>query len=81
MRPVLRQSDLAESKTCLGWLDIIGGAILNDLLAEGTREAKRVSIHVEMFNPALRLYERLGFRKLGEHGVYYFMSWSADSAA
>lgn len=40
----------------------IGSTILNDLLAEGTREAKRVTIHVEMFNPALRLYERLGFR-------------------
>jgi predicted GNAT family acetyltransferase len=37
------------------------------LLAEGTRAAKRVTIPVEMFNPALRLYERLGFRKLGEH--------------
>jgi ribosomal protein S18 acetylase RimI-like enzyme len=59
----------------------IGSAILNDLLAEGTREAKRITIHVEMFNPALRLYERLGFRKLGEHGVYHFMSWSAGSPA
>lgn len=59
----------------------IGRTILHDLLAEGTREAKRVTIHVEMFNPALRLYERLGFRKLGEHGVYHFMSWSANSPA
>ena len=58
-----------------------GSAILNGLLAEGAREAKRVTIHVEMFNPALRLYERLGFRKLDEHGVYHFMSWSADSPA
>jgi ribosomal protein S18 acetylase RimI-like enzyme len=59
----------------------IGSSILNDILAEGTRDGKRVSIHVEMFNPALQLYQRLGFRKLGEHGVYYFMGWSPESSA
>src|SRR5260370_14465261 len=59
----------------------IGSAILNDLLAEGARAGKRVSIHVEMVNPALSLYERLGFRKLREHGVYHFMEWSPESSA
>jgi ribosomal protein S18 acetylase RimI-like enzyme len=59
----------------------IGSAILKDILAEGARGGKRVSIHVEMFNPALTLYERLGFRKLREHGVYYFMEWSPESSA
>jgi ribosomal protein S18 acetylase RimI-like enzyme len=59
----------------------IGSAILKDILAEGARGGKRVSIHVEMFNPALALYERLGFRKLREHGVYYFMEWSPESSA
>ena len=54
----------------------IGSGILTDILAEGARTAKRVTIHVEMFNPALRLYERLGFRRLGEHGVYHFMGWT-----
>ena len=58
----------------------IGSAILRDILAEGARSGKRVSIHVEMFNPALGLYERLGFRKLREHGVYHFMEWSPESA-
>jgi ribosomal protein S18 acetylase RimI-like enzyme len=59
----------------------IGSAILKDLLAEGARGGKRVSIHVEIFNPALALYERLGFRKLREHGVYHFMEWSPESSA
>ena len=44
-------------------------------------DGKRVSIHVEMFDPALQLYQRLGFRKLGEHGVYNFMEWSPESSA
>jgi len=58
----------------------IGSAILKDILAEGARSGKRVSIHVEMFNPALTLYERLGFRKLREHGVYHFMEWRPESS-
>ena len=33
-----------------------------------------------MFNPALALYERLGFRKLRELGVYHFMEWSPELA-
>jgi len=32
-------------------------------------------------DPALALYERLGFRKLREHGVYHFMEWSPESSA
>jgi ribosomal protein S18 acetylase RimI-like enzyme len=39
----------------------IGTTLLRELLDEGARTGKRVSIHVERNNPALRLYERLGF--------------------
>jgi len=59
----------------------IGGAILADILAEGARGDKRVSVHVEMFNPALSLYQRLGFRQREVRGVYYFMEWVAGTAA
>jgi hypothetical protein len=47
---------------------------------EKLRRASQISvtIHVEMFNPALALYERLGFRKLREFGVYHFMEWSRE---
>jgi ribosomal protein S18 acetylase RimI-like enzyme len=51
----------------------IGSALLREILAEGQRTGLSVTIHVESFNPALRLYERLGFRKLEDRGVYYFM--------
>ena len=54
----------------------IGSTILGDILAEAARTDQRVTIHVEMFNPALRLYRRLGFVPRGEHGVYHFMEWS-----
>ena len=36
---------------------------------------RSVSIHVEKFNPAQRLYQRLGFRVAGESGPYWLMQW------
>ncbi|MDX6481054.1 MAG: hypothetical protein QOG85_1564 [Gaiellaceae bacterium] len=51
----------------------IGSALLRDLLDEGARSGKRVSIHVEMNNPAVRLYERLGFAPIEERGVYLLL--------
>ena len=48
----------------------IGTQILRGLLEEGALTGKRISIHVEMNNPALRLYERLGFVQAAVHGVY-----------
>jgi ribosomal protein S18 acetylase RimI-like enzyme len=54
----------------------IGSALLHDLFVEAAAAGKRVTIHVEEYNPARRLYERLGFRKVGEHGVYHLMEWS-----
>ena len=41
----------------------IGTTLLNELLVEADGANKRVCIHVERFNPAMRLYERLGFRR------------------
>ena len=58
----------------------IGTALLNELLAEGTATGKRVTIHVERFNPAMRLYQRLGFSEVFDRGVYAMMEWSAESA-
>ncbi len=61
----------------------LGGAILRDLLAEAGRAGKPVTIHVERLNPALRLYERLGFRLKEDKGVYLFLEWlpAADEPA
>jgi ribosomal protein S18 acetylase RimI-like enzyme len=55
----------------------IGKSILEDILAEGNLIKKNVSIHVEAFNPAKHLYERLGFEKISEtNGVYHLMQWN-----
>jgi ribosomal protein S18 acetylase RimI-like enzyme len=53
----------------------IGTRLLKGILEEAAQAGKLVSIHVERFNTAMRLYERLGFSTVGEHGVYYLMEW------
>ncbi|HYM59686.1 MAG TPA: GNAT family N-acetyltransferase [Thermoanaerobaculia bacterium] len=59
----------------------IGGMLLGRVLGEAAAAGRSVSIHVEAYNPALRLYERLGFRQIGMHGVYYLMEWRPENAA
>lgn len=56
----------------------IGTTLLKGLQVEAHAARKPLRIHVERFNPALRLYERLGFRQIADRGVYLFMEWSAD---
>ena len=51
----------------------LGTAILTDLLAEATATNRVASIHVERNNPALQLYERLGFQAVADRGVYLFL--------
>jgi ribosomal protein S18 acetylase RimI-like enzyme len=53
----------------------IGTKFLRDLQAEAKAAGKPLSIHVEQFNPARRLYERLGFREAEVKGVYFLMEW------
>lgn len=48
----------------------VGSAILHDLLDHAHRRGEAVSIHVEKFNPARRLYSRLGFAEVEDRGAY-----------
>lgn len=52
----------------------VGTRLLRGVLERGDAAGKPVSIHVEKFNPALRLYQRLGFRLIEDKGVYLLMS-------
>jgi GNAT superfamily N-acetyltransferase len=48
----------------------IGTGLLQPILAHGRATGRPVMVHVEVFNPAIRLYERLGFRRVAEQGLY-----------
>lgn len=53
----------------------IGSHLLNGILKEGAKSNRPVTIYVERHNPALHLYERLGFRQVSDQGVHLFMKW------
>ncbi len=54
----------------------IGTALIQDLMVEARRDGKPLHLHVEPFNPAFKLYQRLGFAKVGEVGIYWELAWS-----
>jgi GNAT superfamily N-acetyltransferase len=53
----------------------IGSALLRELMAEAEAAGKPLTIHVEKYNPAMRLYLRLGFKPIEDRGPYDLMEW------
>lgn len=51
----------------------IGTAILQALIDTAAETGRGVGIFVEKFNPALRLYRRLGFGEIQDTGIYLEM--------
>jgi len=56
----------------------IGTKFLQALQDEARAAGKALTIHVEKFNPALRLYQRLGFKQIVDKGVYLFLEWNSS---
>lgn len=57
----------------------VGTEILKGILEQAKIKAVPVSIHVEKNNPALKLYQRLGFIIIEDVGVYWLMSCTGIS--
>jgi ribosomal protein S18 acetylase RimI-like enzyme len=57
----------------------LGTKLLRDLQEEARSAGKSLTIHVERFNRALGLYERLGFEQVEDKGVYLLMEWKKPS--
>lgn len=55
----------------------IGTALMQAVCAEAAAVRKAVSVAVEKYNRAQRLYRRLGFREVSDEGIYWFMEWRA----
>jgi len=56
----------------------IGSGLIKALMDEATRSTP-LRIYVESYNPSLRLFERLGFRPVGDEGVHLLMEWVPNS--
>ncbi|HEX8096826.1 MAG TPA: GNAT family N-acetyltransferase [Pyrinomonadaceae bacterium] len=52
-----------------------GGFVIKQVLNEAARSSRPVTIHVESHSPGLRLFERLGFRKVRDEGFNLLLEW------
>lgn len=59
----------------------IGTRLLTQVQAGAAAAGKPVHLHVERFNPARRLYDRLGFHQVADEGVYLLLEWKAAGSA
>jgi ribosomal protein S18 acetylase RimI-like enzyme len=71
----LRLMDIALMPACRGAGR--GTALIESIQSLAGQSALAVTLHVEPFNPAARLYRRLGFEVVESRGVYQFMRWQA----
>lgn len=53
----------------------IGTKYLTGLQEQARNEGRVLTIHVERMNPALRLYQRLGFQEKEAGEIYLLMEW------
>lgn len=53
-----------------------GTKLIQDILDEARAQGKPVRGHVEPYNPALHLYQRLGFKVIEDKGAYLYIEWS-----
>ena len=58
----------------------IGTAQMQRLMEQAAMKRKSIILSVEIFNPARRLYDRLGFQEYEDFGIYKRMRWSAVTA-
>jgi len=51
----------------------IGTDLMHRLIDRSNKVQKKISLHVEPSNPALKLYQRLGFIHIKNNGRFYYM--------
>jgi ribosomal protein S18 acetylase RimI-like enzyme len=58
----------------------VGAELIGGLLVEGATTGREVVLSVFHTNPAIHLYDRLGFSKVEEESLYWKMRWLPEQA-
>ena len=59
----------------------IGTDLLQQLIARSNKTQKTLSLHVEVSNPILKLYQRLGFIYIKNNGRHYYMERQPEKSS
>lgn len=74
--PVSDGLNLMDISLLPGWRNRgIGGSLVTTVMRESEALGAPVTLHVELDNPALHLYRRLGFREVEMRGAHILMEW------
>jgi ribosomal protein S18 acetylase RimI-like enzyme len=58
----------------------LGTKIIQNLMDEARQRKSKISLCVEKTNPAYGLYQKMGFARVKDSSVYYFLEWTAQDA-
>ena len=58
----------------------IGSSLICGLMDEAAGSQKSMRLSVYKSNPAVRLYERLGFSPIADNGLYFEMIWASANS-
>jgi GNAT superfamily N-acetyltransferase len=56
----------------------IGSKLIEEILEKARQQKNPVRIYLENFNPAVRLFSRLGFKPGAEEGIHVLWRWAPD---
>jgi len=59
----------------------LGTSLISEIMEEAGRTERSVTLYVETFNPAQRLYNRLGFVQVKTDGLYMLFEWRSPDHA
>jgi len=58
----------------------LGSFLIKQLMADAFDNNQKVSLHVEPYNPARHLYQRLNFQYVETNGAYELMCWQPQTS-
>lgn len=56
----------------------IASSLLNELFDQARDTGKRLVVYVEFYNPSLGFFEKRGFQKAKDEGIYFMLEWRAS---
>jgi GNAT superfamily N-acetyltransferase len=59
----------------------LGTAVMQRLMADAERARQPLRLSAAKTSPALRLYRRLGFATIADHGLTWHMEWRGEDSA
>lgn len=58
----------------------LGTPLIREIMDEGERTGRAVSIYVDKVSPAIKLFDRLGFSRIEDNGINVLFKWNPSGS-